>query len=163
MIDIKLNKDIREYKSQNGLSMTLRQTIIISVGITLAVLAAVRWHDYVPIPILVPLIVAPFGLVSDIGPKIQGMQLREFVWLWFRFLFLEKKQLKFVGNNLMRKMTDQMNTEADHQEKGSETDESKIVCETEKRALPHTEVCAGNHSGAKAMARRHFSKRKHLQ
>lgn len=161
MLDIKLNKDIRGYQSKNALNLSFKQMAIGSIGVGLAVIAAVRLHGYIPPAFTVPPIVIPFALAGDFGPKIQGMPFRMFLWQWFRFYFLEPKELKFAGNNFLRKETDLIPIE--HENKGSETNESETAPTAKKRFLSHSKICTGDHSSAEIMEGRHFSKRKHLQ
>lgn len=161
MLDIKLNKDIRGYQSTNALNLSFKQMVIGSAGIVLAVMAAIRLHGYIPPAFIVPLIMIPFALAGDFGPKIQGMPFRMFLWQWFRFYFLEPKELKFVGNNFLRKETDKI--EIENGKEGSEADESETTHTAKKRFLSHSKNCTGDHSSAEAMERRHFPKRKHLQ
>ena len=107
-MEVKMNKDIREYKSKNSLNLTLVQTIVgvigvIASGFTISALRRAIGPG-TPVPAFVgTAVMLPFALIGDFGPKIQGLSTRTFVLLWFRFLFLEKRELKFVGNNFIRK------------------------------------------------------------
>ena len=95
-MEVKMNKDIREYKSKNSLNLTLVQTFVGVIGVIASGFTIFALRRAIgpgtPVPAFVgTAVMLPFALIGDFGPKIQGLSTRTFVLLWFRFLFLEKR------------------------------------------------------------------------
>ena len=100
-MEIKINREIRDYHESMFMGLSLRQTIF-SV---LAILVAVGLYFWLN-PILGTETVswvcilgaAPFAVIGFVS--YHGMPAEKFVWVWFRSEILEPKQLCFKPNNL---------------------------------------------------------------
>ena len=100
-MEIKINREIRDYHESMFMGLSLRQTIF-SV---LAILVAVGLYFWLN-PILGTETVswvcilgaAPFAVIGFVS--YHGMPAEKFVWVWFRSEILEPKQLCFRPNNL---------------------------------------------------------------
>ena len=100
-MEIKINREIRDYHESMFMGLSLRQTIF-SV---LAILVAVGLYFWL-YPILgtetvswvCMLGAAPFAVIGFVS--YHGMPAEKFVWVWFRSEILEPKQLCFKPNNL---------------------------------------------------------------
>ena len=100
-MEIKINREIRDYHESMFMGLSLRQTIF-SV---LAILVAVGLYFWLN-PILgtetvswvCVLGAAPFAVIGFVS--YHGMPAEKFVWVWFRSEILEPKQLCFRPNNL---------------------------------------------------------------
>ena len=100
-MEIKINREIRDYHESMFMGLSLRQTIF-SV---LAILVAVGLYFWLN-PILgtetvswiCVLGAAPFAVIGFVS--YHGMPAEKFVWVWFRSEILEPKQLCFKPNNL---------------------------------------------------------------
>ena len=100
-MEIKINREIRDYHESMFMGLSLRQTIF-SV---LAILVAVGLYFWLN-PILGTETVswvcilgaAPFAVIGFVS--YHGMPAEKFLWVWFRSEILEPKQLCFKPNNL---------------------------------------------------------------
>ena len=100
-MEIKINREIRDYHESMFMGLSLRQTIF-SV---LAILVAVGLYFWLN-PILGTETVswvcilgaAPFAVIGFVS--YHGMPAEKFLWVWFRSEVLEPKQLCFRPNNL---------------------------------------------------------------
>ena len=100
-MEIKINREIRDYHESMFMGLSLRQTIF-SV---LAILVAVGLYFWLN-PILGTETVswvcilgaAPFAVIGFVS--YHGMPAEKFLWVWFRSEVLEPKQLCFKPNNL---------------------------------------------------------------
>ncbi len=100
-MEIKINREIRDYHESMFMGLSLRQTIF-SV---LAILVAVGLYFWLN-PILgtetvswvCVLGAAPFAVIGFVS--YHGMPAEKFIWVWFRSEILEPKQLCFKPNNL---------------------------------------------------------------
>ena len=100
-MEIKINREIRDYHDSMFMGLSLRQTIF-SV---LAILVAVGLYFWLN-PILGTETVswvcilgaAPFAVIGFVS--YHGMPAEKFLWVWVRSEVLEPKQLCFRPNNL---------------------------------------------------------------
>ena len=100
-MEIKINREIRDYHESMFMGLSLRQSIF-SV---LAILVAVGLYFWLN-PILGTETVswvcilgaAPFAVIGFVS--YHGMPAEKFLWVWFRSEILEPKQLCFRPNNL---------------------------------------------------------------
>ena len=100
-MEIKINREIRDYHESMFMGLSLRQTIF-SV---LAILVAVGLYFWLN-PILGTETVSwvcvlgatPFAVIGFVS--YHGMPAEKFLWVWFRSEVLEPKQLCFRPNNL---------------------------------------------------------------
>ena len=100
-MEIKINREIRDYHESMFMGLSLRQSIF-SV---LAIASAVRLYFGLQ-PVLGAEITswvcvlgaAPFAVLGFVS--YHGMPAEKFLWVWFRSEILEPKQLCFKPNNL---------------------------------------------------------------
>ena len=122
-MEIKINREIRDYHESMFMGLSLRQTIF-SV---LAILVAVGLYFWLN-PILgtetvswvCVLGAAPFAVIGFVS--YHGMPAEKFVWVWFRSEILEPKQLCFKPNNLYFELM--KDTIAKHEKEVKNTHES---------------------------------------
>ena len=100
-MEIKINREIRDYHESMFMGLSLRQSIF-SV---LAIASAVGLYFWLQ-PVLGAEITswvcvlgaAPFAVLGFVS--YHGMPAEKFLWVWFRSEILEPKQLCFQPNNL---------------------------------------------------------------
>jgi len=100
-LEIKINREIRDYHESMFMGLSLRQSIF-SV---LAIASAVGLYFWLQ-PVLGAEIVswvcvlgaAPFAVLGFVS--YHGMPAEKFLWVWFRSEILEPKRLCFKPNNL---------------------------------------------------------------
>ena len=100
-MEIKINREIRDYHESMFMGLSLRQSIF-SV---LAIASAVGLYFWLQ-PVLGAEITswvcvfgaAPFAVLGFVS--YHGMPAEKFLWVWFRSEILEPKQLCFKPNNL---------------------------------------------------------------
>ena len=100
-MEIKINREIRDYHESMFMGLSLRQSIF-SV---LAIASAVGLYFWIQ-PVLGAEITswvcvlgaAPFAVLGFVS--YHGMPAEKFLWVWFRSEILEPKQLCFKPNNL---------------------------------------------------------------
>ena len=117
-MEIKINREIRDYHESMFMGLSLRQTIF-SV---LAILVAVGLYFWLN-PILgtetvswvCVLGAAPFAVIGFVS--YHGMPAEKFLWVWFRSEVLEPKQLCFRPNNLYYELMKDTITKHEKEEK----------------------------------------------
>ena len=122
-MEIKINREIRDYHESMFMGLSLRQTIF-SV---LAILVAVGLYFWLN-PILGTETVswvcilgaAPFAVIGFVS--YHGMPAEKFIWVWFRSEILEPKQLCFKPNNLYYELM--KDTIAKHEKEAKNNHES---------------------------------------
>ena len=103
-MEVKMNKDIREYKSKNSLNLTLVQTVVGVIGVIASGFTIFALRRAIgpgtPVPAFVgTAVMLPFALIGDFGPKIQGLSTRTFV-----FVTIKRKQTRPI-KPMIRAMT----------------------------------------------------------
>ena len=104
-MEIKINREIRDYHESMFMGLSLRQSIF-SV---LAIASAVGLYFWLQ-PILGTEMVswvcvlgaAPFAVLGFVS--YHGMPAEKFIWVWFRSEILEPRQLCFQPSNLYYEM-----------------------------------------------------------
>ena len=104
-MEIKINREIRDYHESMFMGLSLRQSIF-SV---LAIASAVGLYFWLQ-PVLGAEITswicvlgaAPFAVLGFVS--YHGMPAEKFLWVWFRSEILEPKQLCFRPNNLYHEL-----------------------------------------------------------
>ena len=104
-MEIKINREIRDYHESMFMGLSLRQSLF-SV---LAIASAVGLYFWLN-PILGTEVVswicvlgaAPFAVLGFVS--YHGMPAEKFIWIWFRSEILEPKQFCFWPNNLYYEM-----------------------------------------------------------
>lgn len=104
-MEIKINREIREYHESMFMGLSLRQSVFSVLAISSAVglyfwlnpilgTEAVSW--------ICVLGAAPFAVLGFVS--YHGMPAEKFIWVWFRSEVLEPKQLCFQPSNLYYEM-----------------------------------------------------------
>ncbi len=122
-MEIKINREIRDYHESMFMGLSLRQTIF-SV---LAILVAIGLYFWLN-PILGTETVswvcilgaAPFAALGFVS--YHGMSAEKFLWVWFRSEILEPKQLCVRPNNLYYELM--KDTIAKHEKEAKKAHES---------------------------------------
>ena len=122
-MEIKINREIRDYHESMFMGLSLRQSIF-SV---LAIASAVGLYFWLQ-PVLGAEITswvcvlgaAPFAVLGFVS--YHGMPAEKFLWVWFRSEVLEPKQLCFKPNNLYFELM--KDTIAKHEKEVKNTHES---------------------------------------
>ena len=122
-MEIKINREIRDYHESMFMGLSLRQSIF-SV---LAIASAVGLYFWLQ-PVLGEEITswvcvlgaAPFAVLGFVS--YHGMPAEKFLWVWFRSEILEPKQLCFKPNNLYYELM--KDTIAKHEKEVKNTHES---------------------------------------
>ena len=122
-MEIKINREIRDYHESMFMGLSLRQSIF-SV---LAIASAVGLYFWLQ-PVLGAEITswvcilgaAPFAVLGFVS--YHGMHAEKFLWVWFRSEVLEPKQLCFKPNNLYFELM--KDTIAKHEKEVKNTHES---------------------------------------
>lgn len=122
-MEIKINREIRDYHESMFMGLSLRQSIF-SV---LAIASAVGLYFWLQ-PVLGAEIVswvcvlgaAPFAILGFVS--YHGMPAEKFLWVWLRSEILEPKQLCFRPNNLYYELM--KDTIAKHEKEVKNTHES---------------------------------------
>lgn len=122
-MEIKINREIRDYHESMFMGLSLRQSIF-SV---LAIVSAVGLYFWLQ-PVLGAEMVSwvcvigaiPFAVLGFVS--YHGMPAEKFLWVWFRSEILEPKQLCFKPNNLYYELM--KDTIAKHEKEVKNTHES---------------------------------------
>ena len=122
-MEIKINREIRDYHESMFMGLSLRQSIF-SV---LAIASAVGLYFWLQ-PVLGSEMVswicvlgaAPFAVLGFVS--YHGMPAEKFLWVWFRSEVLEPKQLCFKPNNIYYELM--KDTIAKHEKEVKNTHES---------------------------------------
>ena len=100
-MEIKINREIRDYKENIFFGLSLRQLIFsllacgVAVGIYLGLRDALGTET---VSWLCILGAAPFAAMGFV--KYHGMTAEQFIWAWLRSELLEPKELRFEASNL---------------------------------------------------------------
>ena len=122
-MEIKINREIRDYHESMFMGLSLRQTVFSVMAIAVAVglyfwlnpILGTEMVSWVCILGAVP--VAVLGFVS-----YHGMPAEKFAWVWFRSEILEPKRYCFRPNNLYYELT--KDTIAKHEKEAKNNHES---------------------------------------
>ena len=122
-MEIKINREIRDYHESMFMGLSLRQSIFSVLAITSAV-GLYFWLQ----PVLGAEITswvcvlgaAPFAVLGFVSSH--GMPAEKFFWVWFRSEVLEPKQICFKPNNLYYELM--KDTIAKHEKEVKNTHES---------------------------------------
>ena len=122
-MEIKINREIRDYHESMFMGLSLRQSIFSILAIAVAV-GLYFWLN----PILGTEVVSwicilgavPFAVLGFVS--YHGMPAEEFAWVWFRSEILEPKRYCFQPNNLYYELM--KDTIAKHEKEAKNTHES---------------------------------------
>ena len=105
-MEIKMNKEIRDYKEKVISNFTIRQIVSIAGMLAFSLFVFQKFYHVLStntLGFLIMLVSIPFILLGDFLPKYNGMNSDLLALTLLRYLF-EPKQLKFVGSNQYRMM-----------------------------------------------------------
>ena len=122
-MEIKINREIRDYHESMFMGLSLRQSVFSILAIAVAV-GLYFWLN----PILGTEMVSwvcilgavPFAVLGFVS--YHGMPAEKFLWVWFRSEILEPKRLCFKPNNLYYELM--KDTIAKHEKEVKNTHES---------------------------------------
>ena len=100
-MEIKINREIREYSESIFFGLNLRQSIFSGIAVIVAVFLYFFLKPYLnteTISWVCILGAAPFAALGFF--KYHGMTAEQFLWAWFRSEVLEPKKLCCIHNNL---------------------------------------------------------------
>ena len=100
-MEVKINREIRDYTESIFFGLSLRQSIFSFLAIAMAVILGFAFRGNVNTEVLSWICVlgaAPFAVIGFVS--YHGMPAEKFVWVWFRSEILEPKQLCFRPSNL---------------------------------------------------------------
>lgn len=100
-MEVKVNKEIRDYKEKGFFGLTYRQIILIGTGLALSVFVYYKTGRYVPLDVaswILMAVMLPFGAMAFIS--YNGMNAWQLLVCWFRFTLLMPKRLIFAEKNL---------------------------------------------------------------
>ena len=159
-MEIKMNKEIRDYKEKVVMGMTLRQITAAASGIVFCVYVVFHLRsiseDFAAFCCI--LVILPFAVLGDFLPKVNNVPFRKFLLAWVRYAFLVPKQLKFSGRNYDREI---WNSGIAAMERKEEIEHQ--LAEKKERKIRRSQKRTTDHSGTGDVERRHFFQRKHVQ
>ena len=100
-MEVKINKEIRNYTESMFFGLTLRQFIFSVLACSVAVGVYFLLKPYVgteTVSWMCILAAAPFAALGFI--TYHGMTAEQFLWAWLRSELLEPKELRFEASNL---------------------------------------------------------------
>lgn len=100
-MEIKINREIREYSEAIFFGLTLRQTIFSFLAVIAAVLLYFWLNPYLgteTVSWVCILGAAPFAVMGFF--KYHGLNAEQFLWAWLRSEILEPKKLCCIPSNL---------------------------------------------------------------
>lgn len=99
-MEVKINREIREYTESIFFGLSLRQFIfsIVACGMAVGIYFGLRNHFGTETVSWMCIVgAAPFAAIGFI--KYHGMSAEEFVWAWIKYEFLMPKKLMFGASN----------------------------------------------------------------
>lgn len=103
-MDIKIPKEIRLYKETTVLNLTARQLIFVILAGISSVTTFLTLRKTVEVNLLSIICVfvsAPFAALGFL--EFHGMTAEEFIFVWFRYTFMQKK-LSFKSKNFYQEL-----------------------------------------------------------
>ena len=100
-MEVKINREIRDYTESVFFGLSLRQFVfsLLAVAVALVLYFLLRPHfGLETVSWMCVLGAAPFAVLGFV--KYHGMTAEQFLWAWIRSELLEPKQLPFVSQNL---------------------------------------------------------------
>ena len=104
-MEIKINKEIRNYTESVFFGLTLRQLIFSAIACAIAAGIFILGKDALgteTVSWLCVLAAAPFALLGFV--KYHGMTAEKFIWAWIKSEILTPKKLTFKSENLYYEM-----------------------------------------------------------
>lgn len=100
-MEVKINKEIRNYTESMFFGLSLRQFIfsLLAIGVAVGLYFLLRPHfGTETLSWMCILGAAPFAAMGFV--RYNGMNAEQFVWAWFKFEFMMPKKLLFIPDNL---------------------------------------------------------------
>ena len=101
MLEVKINREIRNYTESMFFGLSMRQCVFTVLGAGVAILLYFVFKPYVgteTVSWMCILGAAPFAAMGFV--TYHGMTAEQFVWAWLRSEVLEPKVLHFQPNNI---------------------------------------------------------------
>ncbi len=105
-MEVKINKEIRNYTESVVMGLTLRQLLFSVAAIVLAAIIYFGLHSYVSVDVLtwiVAIVVIPIAFLGFF--KYNGMTAEKFLVAFFKDRFLEPQQMHVESVNLYKDLT----------------------------------------------------------
>ena len=105
-MEIKINREIRDYHESMFMGLSLRQTIfsVLAIGVAVTLYFVLKPHLSVETLSWVCILAAfPFALLGFV--KSHGMNAEQFVLVWFRSEILEPRRSACKPNNIYFELT----------------------------------------------------------
>lgn len=105
-MEIKINKEIRDYTESMFFGLSLRQSVFSLLALAVAVGIYFMLKPYLGIETLSWLCIlgaSPFAALGFIN--YHGMTAEQLLWAWFRSQIIEPHKLKFESTTLYREVT----------------------------------------------------------
>lgn len=121
-LEIKINKEIRDYKETIFFGLSMRQFIfsIIACGVAVLLYFLLKPHFGLEVLSWVCILGAiPFGVLGFV--KYNGMNAEEFIWAWIKSEILMPRVLLFKPENLYEELLEQEYKRLKKEELKSET------------------------------------------
>lgn len=121
-MEIKINKEIRDYKETIFFGLSIRQFTFSLIACGLAVLVYFLLRPYFGLEVLswMCIVVAmPFGILGFV--KYNGMNAEEFIWAWIKSEILTPRVLLFKPENLYEELLETEYKRLEKEESKSET------------------------------------------
>ena len=121
-MEVKINKEIRDYTESVYFGLSLRQFIFSVLGCAMAVVLYFIFRPYFGIETLSWLCIlgaAPFAAIGFI--KYNGMNAEEFIFAFIRSEFLTSKKLTFRPTNFYYELINQRNGDDKKNENNKES------------------------------------------
>ena len=105
-MEVKINKEIRDYTESMFFGLSLRQSVFSLLALAVAVGIYFILKPYLGIETLSWLCIlgaSPFAALGFIN--YHGMTAEQLLWAWFRSQVIEPRKLKFESTTLYREVT----------------------------------------------------------
>ena len=100
-MEVKINREIRNYTESMFFGLSLRQLVfsVLAIGVAVLVYFVLKPHvGLETVSWMCILAAAPFAALGFVS--YHGMTAEQFIWVWLRSELLEPKQIKFEPVNL---------------------------------------------------------------
>lgn len=111
MLEIKINKEIRNYTESMFFGLSMRQFFFAVIGVIVAVLVYFAFRSHLgteTVSWVCMLAAAPFVAMGFI--TYNGMTAEQFAWTWIKSKFIEPKKVKFECDTFYHEATTKPST-----------------------------------------------------
>lgn len=165
-MEIRMNKEIRDYKETTFGIFTLRQGLCVGAMCGAAVLVNFRLRNWIDPNLMIfvyAAVAVPFLIIGDFFggffKKSYGVNTFGFVKILLNHLFAPRR-LKYVGRNVLTEMKEEIRKEEERRER---LEKIKKIGKIGKGKAHYSKNCAASNPDSNHMERRHISKRKNVQ